>query len=308
MLSSDALCGCSILLRFAQILLAVALFSTIFAQSNKNSLITGLITYYVPLLAAVCSVLFYGLLLVRRVLVHFSPIVVLTLELISCLLWKTTFVTSSYDFANKKPRSFSSWLAVTTVGCSFSGFALSACAVILLLCCGSIRHASKLNQWNRRDYFLLGGIFHRSCSEDVCYEKQQTDEEWAEKGKPHAVYGNDGDAYSMSHVSLDRKVLVEIVQKVLVEIYQKVLMEKEETDAESIVSEDYNLDASFSSDCQSTSSYASLASSEVSTMKGDNSSIQGIPFADGENDDGGGDGWRRCSSTANASFPRFYEE
>lgn len=292
MLSSESLCGCSILLRIAQILLAVVLFTTLFVQSNKNSLITGLISYYIPLLAAVCSVLFYGLLLARRVLLHFSPFVVLTLELISCLLWKTTFVTSSYDFANKKPRSFNSWLTVTTVGCGFAGFALSASAVVLMLCCGSIRQASKLNQWNRRDYFLLGGIFHKSSPDNVCYEKQQTDEEWEEKGKPHAVYGNAGDDYSMSHISVD----------------QKVLMEKEETDAESIHSEDYNLDTSFSSDCQSTSSYASLASSEVSTMQGDNSSIQGIPFADGENDDGGGDGWRRCSSTANAGFPRFYEE
>lgn len=295
MLSSDCLCGCSILLRIAQMLLAVVLLSTFSLQSNKNGLVSGLIAYYLPLLTVVCSTLFYGPLLVRRILVHFSPIVVLTLELISCLLWKTSFVTSSYDFANKRPRSFSSWLTVTTVGCSFMGFVLSICAIVLL-CCGSIRRASKLNQWKRRDYFLVGGIFHKCSSDDVCYEKQQEDEEWMEKGKPHAVYGPVADEFSItSQVSLD----------------QKYLMDKEEHDVESIDSgsEGYNLDASFSSDCQSTSSYASLeAPSEVSTMKGDNSEIQGIPFADGDIDDGGGHGWRRCSSTNGANFPRFYEE
>lgn len=295
MVSSDCLCGCSILLRIGQILLAVVLLTTVLFQTNKAGQLS-LFSYYLPLLAAVCSVLFYGSLLTHRLLIHFSPILVLAGELINCALWKTSFVTSSYDFANNKPRSFSSWWTITTVGCTFMGFAFSTCALVLL-CSGSVRHAWKFEEWKSREYFLLGGIFHRPGTKDACYEKQHSDEEWTEEGKPQTIYGaNPEDLIITSQISLDLKYL----------------MDKQENYEDSFDSrsEGYILDNSFSSDCQSTRSYASLeAPSEVSTMKGDNSEIQGIPFADGDNDDGGGDGWRRCSSTANgANVPQFYEE
>lgn len=299
MVSFDCFSNLAILLRSFQILLGFVILATVAYQNPKGALAS----YFIPLVAGIFSILFYVPLVVPRVLPHITPAIMLAGELVSCLLWKSSLIISSLEFACDRVHPNGVCFTIASFGCSFFGFALSISALILMAC-GSIRHAWQAGQWNSWNYFTRGGIYQKCTDSDpsLLLEKQPMDDEVNEEGKPQTSLYQHTQTSSLEHiynipsspVSLD--------------------LGRSNSRGESFVSissdgENFSRDCSYNSDCQSTSSFGSLeATSEVSTMKGDNSEIQGIPFADGENDDGGGPGWRRCSVVNSGNFPRFYGE
>lgn len=280
-------------------MLAVGLLTAMVVHRTRSTQLS----YCVPILTGIFSVVLYVPMITPRAIRLLTPILVLAGELASCLLWKSALVASSYEIACDKMHSYSTWFVVTSLGCSFAGFALSLTALIVLVC-GSVRHASKTRQWRGRDYFHLGAIIHKDNGRSIAQncKPHPLDEEWnqAYKHQPllyQCLSGSLDEVYELSPqpTSLD----------------QKDIFASDSEEAASSERFSYNHEHIFggeTSDCQSTSSCDSLeVMSEVSTMKGDNSEIQGIPYADGEHDDGNGDGWRRCD-TNNANFPRIYEE
>lgn len=291
---SDCLCSCAVFLRAVQIMLGVGLLTAVLVHRTRSAQIS----YCMPLLAGFFSVLLYMPMITPRAIRQVTPLFVLSGELASCFLWKLALVASSYEFACNQVHSYSTWFVATSLGCSFAGFALSLTALIVLIC-GPVRQASKTSQWKTQDYFHLGALHTKETSNTSRdFKAPPLDEEWNAGKQETILYhclGSLDEVYELSPqpTSLSNK-----------DIFA--------SDSEESPTQNYNYDqqrhySGGESDCLSTSLFDSLeVTSEVSTMKGDNSEIQGIPYADGEHDDGNGDGWRRCGSGAN--FPRIYEE
>lgn len=310
--SPDCLCNLSILLRSFQILLGLMILATVFSVSHKGTILS----YCVRLTAGLFSVVLYTPLVLPHLIVHFSPVLVLGGELVSWLLWKSSLIHFSWNLVCHQVHPHDFKFTIVSAGCSFVGLALSTTALVLLAC-GSLRHASQKKQWKCRDFFRCGGILQKSVAKtcpSYCCEKQPMDEEWTADGKNVVIALEEECTASLDNVfaiSSERNSF----ERVSIEL-SRFNIKRPSSRAESLESI-VSSDSSFSqdsyvcecSDCRSTSSFSLDSPSEISTMKGDNSEIQGIPFADGDHDDGGGAGWRRCSSGGNGgNSPRVYGE